>query len=102
MDDSETSEIYYLIEFQYKCVHVLRGSAKKAAEYCGFVNEQLQIHFTEEEQKQLQMYHFNEEMLNNFAFNIVYGIRFDNLDKIKLGAFFRNVCFTSPVKIKCF
>ncbi len=86
------SEIYYLLEFHEKCQQITGYGNKIRNNFCSFVNVQLNDKFTTEQQKQLKMHNFSCDCLDIFAFSIVYGISFDNIDKKKLADFFDIVC----------
>lgn len=87
------NEIYYLLEFYKKCVRISSYGDKVINNYCKFVNNVLNEHFTIQEQKQLKLYEFNPQLLYNLAYYDVEDITFDNLDKNNLSNLFNKICY---------
>lgn len=87
------NEIYYLLEFHKKCFSISSYGDNIINNYCKFVNNILNEHFTTQEQKQLKLYEFNPQLLYKFAYDDVENITFDNLDKNNLFKIFNKICY---------
>lgn len=87
------NEIYYLLEFHKKCVRISSYGDNVINNYCKFVNNLLNEHFTIQEQKQLKLYEFNPQLLYKIAYYDVEDITFDNLDKNNLFKLFNKICY---------
>ena len=87
------NNIYYLLYFHKKCNNIIQYGDNIIKKYCDYVNLKLNKYFSQEQQIQLKLYNFNQDLLYKFAFEDVEDITFDNLNKEILYNFFDEISF---------
>lgn len=91
MCDIFRNPIYYLYDFHKTCRYICKyGENDK---YINFVNKMLCKYFTKEEQKQLKLNDFDDNLLQQISYDdLPENISFDGIDKNILYEFFDKIC----------
>lgn len=87
------NKIYYLYDLHKSCQYIIQQCDDIILKYIKYVNYNLKKYFTELQQKQLELYNFNYDLLYKIAYqDLPHNISFDTIEDNILYKFFDLIC----------